>query len=91
LRLHTVKSFKVINSQQKNRDNLPCTEVVADIKTDQFRFKDVGSNDSIVPQKEVLKQVTLEIWKSNDFYQEYVKFRAKINALSKSTEALTGL
>jgi hypothetical protein len=90
LRLHTVNSFKVIGSQQKIRDNLPYTEVVSNIETDQFRFKNVGNGDIMVPQKEVLKQVTLEIWKSDDFYQELVKSKAKLNDLAKSTAALTG-
>jgi hypothetical protein len=90
LRLHTVNSFKVSSSQQKTRDNLPYTEVVASIETDQFRFKNVDNGGVIVPKKEVLQQVTLEVWKSDDFYQELVKTTAKLNDLGKSTAALTG-
>lgn len=90
LRLHTVNSFKVTSSQRKTRDNLPYTEVVASIETDQFRFKNVDNGGVMVPQKEVLQQVTLEVWKSDDFYQEVVKTTAKLNDLAKSTAALTG-
>jgi len=90
LRLHTVNSFKVTSFQQKTRDNLPYTEVVANIETDQYRFKNVDNNGVMAPQKEVLRQVTLEIWKSDDFYQVSVKSAAKLNDLGKSTVALTG-
>lgn len=90
LRLHTVSSFKVTSSQQKTRDNFPYTEVVASIETDQFRFKNVDKGGVMVPQKDVLQQVTLEVWKSDDFYQELVKTTAKLNDLAKSTAALTG-
>ncbi|WP_404786371.1 hypothetical protein [Altericista sp. CCNU0014] len=64
--------------------------MVSNIETDQFRFKNVGNGDVMVPQKEVLKQVTLEIWKSDDFYQELVKSKARLNDLAKSTAAITG-
>jgi hypothetical protein len=90
LRLHTVKSFKVISSQQKTRDNFPYTEVAFNIETDQFRFKNVGNGEVMIPQKEVLKQVILEIWKSDDFYQKLVKSYAKANDSANSVAALTG-
>lgn len=91
LELHTVKSFEILSSQDKNRDNLPYTEVTAKIDTDQYRFKNVTSNGITVPQQEVLQQVTIEVWKSDNFYQEVLISTAKLNDLGKSTAALTGI
>lgn len=90
LRLYSIKSFKIISSQQKSYDNLPYTEVIADIDTDQYRFKNVDNNGIISPQKEVLHRVTFEIWKSDDIYQAEVKSQAKINDISKSLSNFTG-
>lgn len=91
LRLHTVKSSKVISSQQKTQDNLSYIEVIANIETDQYRFKSIDKEGISIPQKEVLNQVKLEIWKSDDFYQSHVKNTAKLNDLTNSTAALTGI
>lgn len=90
LRLYTIKSFKVNSSQQKTRDNLLYTEVIADIETDQVRFKNMDNGGIAIPQKQVIQQVTLEIWKSDDFYQESVISKARLNDLVKSSAALTG-
>lgn len=91
LQLHTVKSFKIISSQQKIQDNLSYTEVIANIETDQYRFKSVDKEGVSIPQKEVLQQITLNIWRSDDFYQSHVKNTAKLNDLTNSTAALTGI
>jgi hypothetical protein len=90
LRLHTLKSFSVTNSQEQKRDGSSYTEVTANIETDQSRLESIEKDGIKIPQKEILKQVTLEIWKSDDFYQELVKSTAKLNDLGRKTAALTG-
>ncbi len=79
LRLYSVKSFQIISSQPKTSYNLPYTEVVANIETDQYRFKQVDKGGVTVSEKEVIKQVALDIWKSDDLYQAIVVSEAKLN------------
>ncbi|MBN8564901.1 MAG: hypothetical protein J0L70_30755 [Leptolyngbya sp. UWPOB_LEPTO1] len=82
LRLHSLKSFHIANTQKKTRDSLEYTEVTAKIDTDQYRLGKSG--------KELLQQVTLEVWNSEDFYQYSVKSTAKLNDLGAKTATLTG-
>lgn len=83
LRLYSVKSFQILSSQPKTSYNLPYTEVVAKIETDQYRFRKVDEGGVTVPEKEVIKQVTLDIWKSDDLYQAMVVSTAKLNDLKQ--------
>ncbi len=90
LRLHSIKSFQPVESQPKNRDEFSYVEVTAKIDTDQDRFKKVTTDGVETLKKEILQQATLEIWNSDDFYQELIKTTAKLNDLSRSSSALTG-
>jgi hypothetical protein len=90
LRLHTLKSFQVTDSQSKTRDGKSYTEVTAKVETDQYRLKKVDKDGVTVPERETLQQVTLEVWNSEDFYQRLLAETAKINDMANSTAALTG-
>ena len=81
LKLHSVKSFQILSFESKTDNNLSYTEVVAKLDTDQFNFKRVRRGG--IPKKDGLKKVTLEVWKSTDFYQKSVSFIAKLNNLLK--------
>ena len=81
LKLHSVKSFQILSFESKTDNNLSYTEVVAKLDTDQFNFKRVRRGG--IPKKDGLKKVTLEVWKSTDFYQKSVSFIAKLNDLLK--------
>ncbi len=67
LKLHSVKSFQILSFESKTDNNLSYTEVVAKLNTEQFNFKRVRRGG--IPEKDALKQVTLEVWKSKDFYK----------------------
>ncbi|MBW4662967.1 MAG: hypothetical protein KME01_01995 [Chroococcus sp. CMT-3BRIN-NPC107] len=82
LKLHSVKSFQILSSRNKTDNSLPYTEVVAKLDTEQFNFKRVRRGG--IPEKDALKQVTLEVWKSKDFYQKSVLFVDELNNLLKS-------
>lgn len=79
LKLHSVKSFQILSFESKTDNNLSYTEVVAKLNTEQFNFKRVRRGG--IPEKDALKQVTLGVWKSKDFYQKSVLFIAKLNNL----------
>lgn len=81
--MYSVKSFQILSSQPKTSYNLPYTEVVANIETDQYRFKQVDKGGVTVSEKEVIKQVALDIWKSDDLYQATVVSTAKLNDLAQ--------
>ncbi|MBE9011622.1 hypothetical protein IQ250_15555 [Pseudanabaenaceae cyanobacterium LEGE 13415] len=85
-----MKSFQVTDSQSKTRDGKNYIEVTAKIETDQYRFKKVDRGGASIPEKEVLQQVTLEVWNSDDFYQQLVATTARFNDMGKTTAALTG-
>jgi len=91
LRLQAIKGFEIINSQSKVRDGSSFTEVVSKIDTNQTVLKNVEANGVTVPRPQSIQQVSLEIWKSNDFYNNYVAETANINNLAQKTEALTGI
>lgn len=85
LKLHSVKSFQILSSEPKTYDSLPYTEVVAKLDTEQFNFKRVSKKD--IPEKERLTQVTLQVWKADNFYQKSLLSIDKLNELIKSYTA----
>lgn len=82
LKLHSVKSFQILSSEPKTDNNIPYTEVVAKINSDQFNFKRVSDKD--IPEKDLLTQITLQVWESQNFYKKMGLFVNDFNDSLKS-------
>ncbi len=91
LRLNSLKGFVILSSESKSKGQLSYTEITAKVDTDQTVLKkvEVEGVPSLKPQP--IEQITLEVWKPDDFYNNAVNTAAKINQNGEEVAALTGL
>jgi hypothetical protein len=89
LKLHTITAFKVPQLKADETEGASVQVVFPEIQTSQFRFK-TNPEGSLTSEKEQLKTVKIQVWKSDDFYQRYVKSTAEVNNLTRTTSLITG-
>lgn len=87
LRLHDVRNFEIVSTTTKSRYGFEFTEIVANVDTSQFKLIDPGTG----PQQIPIRQVTIEVWDSDDFYEGLVLSIARFNELSQRNESITGI
>ncbi|UKP01480.1 hypothetical protein [Nostoc sp. UHCC 0870] len=90
LRLHSLKSFEILASQPKKEGELLYTEITAKIDTDQTVLKKHEVEGIPISKPQKIEQITLEVWKSDDFFSKAVSSAAKLNDSGEKVAALTG-
>lgn len=92
LKLHSLKSYEILNSQSKKEGESLYNEITAKVDTDQTVLKktktEVEGISISKPQK--IEQITLEVWKPDDFYNKVVLSAAKLNESGEKVAVLTG-
>ncbi len=88
LKLHTVTAFKVSELVPDKKESSSVLVVFPEIDTPQFKFK-TNAEGQLTAEKEKIT-VKIQVWKSEEFYQAYVKSRSEINNLIRSSSAITG-
>lgn len=83
LRLYAVDDFKIASTAQKKDAGLQYIEVIADIKTKQNIITSQGTKP--------LTQVELQVWESDEFFQNIVQSTAEINSIAGSIYKTTGI
>ena len=88
--LHSLKNFAILASQSKKEGSLSYTEITTKVDTDQTILKKVEAEGLSVSKPQTIKQITLEVWKSDDFYNKAVLTAAKLNDIGEKVGVLTG-
>lgn len=87
LALHSVKSFTIPEPQPEIIGNFTIPEYTVTVESDQFIFK-VNPDSSPTSEKAPIATTKIQVWKSEEFYQQSVKASAQLNRLINSANPL---